>query len=206
MSNWFGKIFEISSKKIPQQIQKTNHIQQVASNIEKKSEPVVKQARNSYSRSLKDQLSYGKWYYGIDENVQPQVKRTFGGIEKIYPCRDGGEVVVNYISRPDKSSSLYITKTGNPNDINKGDWYRGFYSETAVKHYKDAFGDDATKIVKKKGGRKQILSTQNGQATEEVHVPLKRWQRVIETFGINGKKESSFINPNNPKDFDRFCD
>ena len=42
-------------------------------------------------------------------------------------------------------------KIGNPKDAGRGDWFRSFYSDTAVKHYKDRFGDDATRKIKKKG-------------------------------------------------------
>ncbi|MEE3348511.1 MAG: hypothetical protein VZR09_00580 [Candidatus Gastranaerophilaceae bacterium] len=61
------------------------------------------------------------------------------------------------------------------------------------------------KIVKKKGARKQILSTRNGRPTEEIHVPLKRWQRIFERL-FSSKKEISYIDSGNPKDFNRFCD
>ena len=143
----------------------------------------------------------------------------------VYPCKDGGEIVVTYVSRADKSSRLDIVKTGNPKDSGRGDWFRRFYSETAIKNYKDRFGNDATKTIKKKGARKQVLSCQNGRPTEEVHVPLKRWELIKEYFGFNnGKKVSDInrkkeihklnffiqkcidINPHNPRDFDRFID
>lgn len=152
--------------------------------------------------SLGSQLSYGKWYYGVDTEAQPTIRRFTDGIEKIYPCKDGGEVVVTYISRGDKSSSLNIVKTGNPQDAGKGDWFRSFYSDIAVKHYQDRFGNNVTKTVKKKGAKKQILSTQNGRATEDVHVPLKRWEIIND--GYEGKKVDSQINSWVPKDFDRF--
>ena len=77
---------------------------------------------------------------------------------------------------------------------------------TAIKNYKDRFGDEATITIKKKGARKQVLSCQNGRPTEEVHVPLKRWELIKERFGFNNGKKVSDINPHNPRDFDRFVD
>ena len=204
MSNFLTRLFGLSSKKIPQKVAATKPVQIIAEKIETKIEPVVERTRRSYAPTLGNQLAYGKWYYGVDETAQPVVKKTLYGIEKRYPCKDGGEVVVSYYSRADKSSNLSVTKVGNPKDINKGDWYRGFYSEIAVKNYIDRFGENITQTVKKKGARKQILSCRNGQPTEEVHEPLKRWKIIEDLFGK--RKENSDIISSNPRDFDRFCD
>ena len=209
MSNWFVKLFggfgRISAKRtIPQQVQKTKIIKEITSKAESKIAPLGTQTAKK--SSLGEQLSYGKWYYGVDTKVQPVVKRNYvGGIEKRYSCKDGGEVVVKYNSGA-ASSRLDITKVGNSEDIGRGDWYRGFYSDIAVKHYKGEYGEDLTKIIKKKGARKQVLSSQNGRATDEVHVPLKRWERIPELIGLSGKKQNSNIISSNPRDFDRFCD
>ena len=64
----------------------------------------VVQAAKPKSPSIGSQLSYGKWYYGVDPKAKPVVKRFTGGIEKRYPCKDGGELVVTYVTRADKSS------------------------------------------------------------------------------------------------------
>lgn len=203
MKNWFGRLFGYGSKRITQQIAETESVQKIVQNIETKTEPVMTKIRSN-APSLGSTLSYGKWYYGVDAKAKPIICKTIYGIEKKYPCNDGGELVVSYYKRTDGSSHLDITKVGNPNDINVGGWYRGFYSDMAVKHYTDRFGDNITKTIKKKGGRKQVLSTRNGQSTEEVHVPLKRWQITENMFGKT--KENSNIISDNPRDFDRFID
>ena len=207
MSSWLSKLFGIGQRRVPQQIQKTKVVKEIAKKVEPKVEPLVPQAEVVRSKSLGELLDYGKWYYGVDTKAEPTVRRFLGCIEKRYPCKDGGELVLTYRGTPGKGSRLSISKVGNPDDANRGDWYKSFYSDIAIKHYKDRFGEDATKIVKKQGAMKQILSTQNGRTTEDVHVPLKRWQRIIERFGFGtGKREVSDINPWNPRDFDRFCD
>jgi hypothetical protein len=209
MANWFGRIFGFGSKKITknlqQQVQNTKTTQKVLSEVKATVGNEVAQATKSSGPSIGSQLDYGKWYYGVDTKAQPVVRRFPGGIEKRYPCKDGGELVLKYVSRADNSSSLSVVKTGNPIDINKGDWYRGFYSDTAVKHYEDRFGNNVRTTIKKKGGRKQILSSQHGRPTEEVHVPLKRWERTTGGFSSNTKVENDIIS-SNPKDFDRFID
>lgn len=207
MSGWIGKLFGIgykATKKLPQQAVKSQAMQKVATKVESKIEPTVaQQVTRPHTKTLGDQLHYGKWYYGIDTNAKPIVNKTLGGIEKRYPCKDGGEVVVNYVKRADGSSRLDIAKTGNPRDDFKGDWYRSFYSDTSVKHLKGRFGDDVTRTIKKKGARKQILSTQNGHPTEDVHVPLKRTE--ITSRGLDGKKRiDNDMLSSNPNDFDRF--
>ena len=202
---WFNKLFGFGRKRIPQQIKEIKTVQKIPEKIENNTKTVATQAIRNDSPSLGSQLSYGKWYYGVDTSVPPTVKRYAGGIEKRYPCKDGGEVVLNYVSRADNSSRLSITKTGNPNDSHKGDWYKHFYSEICVKSFKDRLGSLGTKIIKKKGANKQVISTQNGRPTEEVHVPLKRWSRIINSFGFGSKKINN-INPHNSRDFDRFCD
>ena len=209
MSNWFVKLFggfgrSSAKRTLPQQVQETKIVKEITSKAESKIAPAVTQTAKPYYPSLGEQLSYGKWYYGVDTSAQPTIIKFNGSIEKRYPCKDGGELVVSYVSRADKSSRLSIAKTGNPNDVNNGDWYRSFYSDTAVKHYKDISGRDVTKIVKKKGAKKQVLSTQNGRATDEVHVPLKRWERILGGFG--NKKQNNDIISSNPRDFDRFFD
>ena len=191
---------------LPKQIKKADTVQKVLSEVKTEVGTKVAQTTKPSVPSMGSKLDYGKWYYGIDTKAQPVVRRFTGGIEKRYPCKDGGEVVVNYVTRADKSSSLRIAKTGNPSDINRGDWFRSLYSDTAVKHYKDRFGDDAVRVVKKKGAKKQVLSCQNGRATDEIHVPLKRWEIIKERFGFNNGKKVSDINPHNPRDFDRFID
>lgn len=210
MANWLGKIFGFGSKKIttklPQQLQKTNTVQKAVSEVKAEVGNKVAQTVKPSAPSIGSKLDYGKWYYGVDTKAKPIVKRFTGGIEKRYPCKDGGEVVVTYVSRADKSSRLSIAKTGNPKDAGRGDWYRSFYSDTAVKHYKDRFGDDAVKVVKKKGAQKQVLSCQNGRPTEEVHVPLKRWELIKERFGFNNGKKVDEVDSWNPRDFDRFID
>ena len=198
MINWLNRLFSIGSKK-----QITTEAAKIVHTVEAKAEPAITKNR-SYAPSLGSKLSYGKWYYGVDTKALPTVKRTPNGIEKRYPCLDGGELIASYGKRTDGSSYLNITKVGNPEDINKGDWYRSFYSDTAVKHYTDMYGDNITSTVKKKGATKQILSTKNGQPTEDVHVPLKRWEIIESLFGR--KKENNCINPWNPEDFGRFID
>ena len=210
MANWLGRIFGFGSKKIttnlPPQLQGTKTAQKVVSEVKTEVGNKAVQAVESSAPAIGSKLDYGKWYYGVDTKAKPVVKRFTGGIEKRYPCIDVGELVVNYVSRADKSSSLSIRKIGNPKDAGRGDWYRGFYSDTAVKHYSDRFGDDAVKVIKKKGGFKQVLSGKNGQPTEEVHVPLKRWELIKEKFGFNNGKKVSEVNSWNPRDFDRFID
>ena len=210
MVNWFGRIFGFGSKKITKNlqpnVQDVKTVQKVVSEVKAEVGNRVAQTTKSTAPSIGSQLDYGKWYYGVDTKAKPVVTRFTNGIEKRYPCKDGGEVVVTYVSRADKSSRLDIVKTGNPNDAGRGDWFRSFYSDTAVKHYKDRFGDDVTKTIKKKGAQKQVLSCQNGRPTEEVHVPLKRWELIKDRFGFNNKKNENFINPYNPRDFDRFID
>ena len=207
MSNWLLRILGFGTKKVtknlPQQIQPKT-VQKAISEVKTDLGPKVAQATSPTAPSIGTSLDYGKWYYGVDTKAKPVVRRFTGGIEKRYPCKDGGEVVVTYVSRGDKSSRLDIVKTGNPKDVGRGDWVRSLYSNTAVKHYKDRFGDDAVKVVKEKGARKQVLSSQNGRATDEVHVPLKRWELIKERFGFNNGKKECNINPHNPRDFDRF--
>ena len=210
MTNWFSKIFSLSSKKVtkdylPQQIKKTETAQ-IATELKAEIGNKVAHATKPKGPSIASKLDYGKWYYGVDTKAKPVVKKIPGGIEKRYPCKDGGEVVVTYVSRGDKSSSLTIAKTGNPKDVGRGDWYKSFYSDTAVKHYKNRFGDDAIRVVKKKGAQKQILSCYNGRLTEDVHVPLKRWELIKEKFGFNNGKKVCYVNPWNPDDFKRFID
>ena len=210
MANWFGRIFGFGSKKITKNlqhhVQNTKTVQEVVSEVKSEVGNRVAQRTRTTAPSIGSQLDYGKWYYGVDTKAKPEVKRFTGGIEKRYPCKDGGEVFVTYVSRADKSSRLDIVKIGNPKDAGRGDWFRSFYSDTAVKHYKDRFGDDATRTIKKKGARKQVLSCQNGRPTEEVHVPLKRWELIKERFGFNNGKKVNEINSWNPRDFDRFID
>lgn len=176
-------------------------VENVTSNVEKNTE----QATRRPGKTFGELWDYAKVYYGVDVKAQPTVERSADIIKKMYPCKDGGKVIVQYVKRADGSSSLDVYKAGG-NEVNTlGDWYRRFYSDMAVNNYKNQFKENATEIVRTKGATKQILSTQNGRATEDVHVPLKRWVRIFDRSRLDsGKKVENNINPWNPKDFDRF--
>ena len=150
-------------------------------------------------------ISYGKWYYGVDTNAKPTVKKVGNLIERKYPCKDGEELVVSYVNNPGVESRLSIAKTRSDSDIGRSGWYKSFYSDTITKHSQNKYGDNITKTVKKKGAIKQTLSTKNGRYTDDVHVPLKRWELTKGDIG-NNKKIDSTINSWNPDDFKRFVD
>lgn len=209
MFNWLGRFLGIGrsvSNKIPQQASKAKGIQEIMQKAETKCETAIPQTIKPKAPSLGSQLSYGKWYYGIDASANPVTRKNIlGDLERRYPCKGGGEVVVTYHSRPDKTSKLTIEKIGNPDDVKTGEFYKRFYSDTAVTHYQNMFGEDCKRIVKKKGASKQEFNTRHGN-THEVHVPLKRWETSVDEMFGHGKRKDSFIDPSNPRDFDRFCD
>ena len=108
MYNWLSKIFGFSSSKkvaknLFEKLPETKAVQTIVSEVQTKVEPAVNQVKNCYYPTMATHLASFKVYYGIDSSAKPTIKKFANGIEKRYPCKDGGEVVVNYVKRADKS-------------------------------------------------------------------------------------------------------
>lgn len=179
-----------------------------AKGVETKAPAAVKEATTQVAQQVKrtptmaDTWASAKVYYGIDTTVNPTIRRSGNLSERIYKCKDGGEVVVSYASHGKGNSSLRVAKTGNPKDCYRGDFYPNFYSDLKTSSHTGRYGEQVHTTVRKKGANRQVLSSQNGRATEDVHTPLKRWEKTHGWSG-NGRVDSN-INPWNPRDFDRF--
>lgn len=201
MSSWLSKIFGHNvAKKIPKQVSQAKTVRKVAPQVEAKVDTAVTQSVKSNGRSLGSMISYGKWYYGVDPKAKPTVIRDNELIMRKYPCKDGAELVVSYVNHPGSEARLSISKTDYADKKGLHDYYKSFYADTMIKHGKDAYGP-TTRTVKKKGAMKQVVSSKDGCVTEDVHVPLKRWEKDGFSKRVDGD-----INPRNPNDFERFAD